>query len=658
MNTNRFILLWAFMVVLQASVLPQERKTVTLVINTDKTADAFDGIGAVSAGASSRLLIDYPEPYRSQILDFLFKPNFGASLQHLKVEIGGDINSTDGSEPSHMRKRGEENYQRGYEWWLMKEAKKRNPDIILDALAWGAPGWIGEGRYYSQEGADYMVKFILGAKKHHNLDIQYIGIWNERDFDVAWIKLLRETLDKNGLSAVNIIASDMNGPPHKMWEIAESMMADTELKKAIYAIGIHYPHGEVPLSAMQLKAEGKKLWSTEDGEWNWSTMLPYRYLRAKKLNDNYINMHLTKTSFWSPVTAYYDCLPAPGSGMIKANTPWSGAYEIEKTLWSVAHTTQFAKPGWLYVNDACMKLPGGGSVVTITSPDRKDISVIVETGEAQQEQEIIIRPQGAGKFEKLFAWFSDDLNNFMKADPISAVNGEFRFVARPRSVYSLTTTTGQNKGRTGSPNPAPFPLPYQENFDTYPEMAVPRYLSNQSGACEVESAEQGNKILKQQVYLKGIDWSSTRTCFSLIGDMNWTDIEVSADVSFHDVTGRNPTNTFASVIVRCFQGAVWACFQAGNPVGYNFSLHPDGSWKLMTADRELASGKVTGTDKKWTKLTVRCVSDKITALIDGQKVCEVSDRSYVRGLAGIGSSFEPVSFDNLLIEDVHVNSSE
>jgi hypothetical protein len=35
----------------------------------------FEGIGAVSAGASTRLLPDYPEPQRAQILDFLFKPN-------------------------------------------------------------------------------------------------------------------------------------------------------------------------------------------------------------------------------------------------------------------------------------------------------------------------------------------------------------------------------------------------------------------------------------------------------------------------------------------------------------------------------------------------------------------------------------------------------
>ena len=128
----------------------------------------FEGIGAVSAGASTRLLIDYPEPQRSQILDFLFKPNFGASLQHLKVEIGGDMNSTDGSEPSIAHSRAEmarPNFHRGYEWWLMKEARKRDPKIYLDVLPWGAPGWIGAGKYYSPEMADYVVAFIQGARK-------------------------------------------------------------------------------------------------------------------------------------------------------------------------------------------------------------------------------------------------------------------------------------------------------------------------------------------------------------------------------------------------------------------------------------------------------------------------------------------------------------
>src|SRR5690348_9584643 len=76
----------------------------------------FDGIGAISGGGgNSRLLINYPEPYRSQILDYLFKPDYGASLHILKVEVGGDTNSTDGSEPSFMHTPTDQNFGRGYE---------------------------------------------------------------------------------------------------------------------------------------------------------------------------------------------------------------------------------------------------------------------------------------------------------------------------------------------------------------------------------------------------------------------------------------------------------------------------------------------------------------------------------------------------------------
>ena len=50
-----------------------------VVIDGTSLGRTFDGLGALSAGASSRLLTEYPEPQRSQILDFLFKPNFGAS---------------------------------------------------------------------------------------------------------------------------------------------------------------------------------------------------------------------------------------------------------------------------------------------------------------------------------------------------------------------------------------------------------------------------------------------------------------------------------------------------------------------------------------------------------------------------------------------------
>ena len=71
--------------------------TATIKISSSGSGRTFEGVGGVSAGASSRLLVDYPDPVRGDILDYLFKPKFGAAFQHLKVEIGGGENSTCGS---------------------------------------------------------------------------------------------------------------------------------------------------------------------------------------------------------------------------------------------------------------------------------------------------------------------------------------------------------------------------------------------------------------------------------------------------------------------------------------------------------------------------------------------------------------------------------
>ncbi len=76
----------------------------------------FHGIGAISGGgATSRLLVDYPDPQRSEILDYLFKPQFGAALDILKVEIGSGVDTTNGAEASHMYTANDLNYNRGYE---------------------------------------------------------------------------------------------------------------------------------------------------------------------------------------------------------------------------------------------------------------------------------------------------------------------------------------------------------------------------------------------------------------------------------------------------------------------------------------------------------------------------------------------------------------
>ena len=85
---------------------PGAAAVTTITIDGRRAGPVFDGIGAISGGGgNSRLLIDYPPRQRAQILDYLFGPG-GADLQVLKLEIGGDANSSDGAEPSVEHSRG------------------------------------------------------------------------------------------------------------------------------------------------------------------------------------------------------------------------------------------------------------------------------------------------------------------------------------------------------------------------------------------------------------------------------------------------------------------------------------------------------------------------------------------------------------------------
>lgn len=57
---------------------------------------------------------------------------------------------------------------------------QRNPDILLYGLPWAFPEWIGQGTRdpYANRNvtADYIIRWIEGAKKYHNLTIDVIGV--------------------------------------------------------------------------------------------------------------------------------------------------------------------------------------------------------------------------------------------------------------------------------------------------------------------------------------------------------------------------------------------------------------------------------------------------------------------------------------------------
>ena len=268
-------------------------------INGDRTGRIFEGVGVLSGGGgNTKLLKDYKDPYRSEILDYLFKPKFGASFKELKVEIGGDINSTSGTEPSHARTKTENAHpdmKRGYETWLIGQAKSRNPNITLYGLEWGAPGWVGS--MWSQRNADYLVSYIKGLKSMWGYNMNYIGGNQNESFNGTSIQsrdyivnILKPTLDINGLSKVKIVAPDILS---SNWAFAKEVSSDTALKRAVYAIGYHYVNSRTTPTAQTC---GLPLWESEGwtgvGDWVGA------YALAKEINLNYILGKITKVQIW------------------------------------------------------------------------------------------------------------------------------------------------------------------------------------------------------------------------------------------------------------------------------------------------------------------------------------------------------------------------
>ncbi len=637
------------------AVLPSASQApMTIVLNGASAGHVFDGIGALSAGASSRLLIDYPEPQRSQILDYLFKPNYGAALQHLKVEVGGDVNSTDGSEPSHMRSRDDHNYTRGYEWWLMTEARKRNPNIILDVLPWGAPGWVGGGELYSEDMANYMADFIQGAKRVHHLDIAYTGIWNEKVYDARYVKTLHRVLAERHLPVRIVCCDEYDGQGAGQWAIAEAMNNDPELKADVDVIGVHYPHTKgMTTTTEAARQSGKPLWSSEDQPNSGSG--PYLSrdwpiggrILAHLYNENYLKGGMTKTEIWSPITSYYDNLAAPNSGLMYANTPWSGHFDVQGTIWATAHTTQFAQPGWRYLDASSGSLPEKGSYVTLKSPDSTQWSMVLETIDANKPLPVRFQIEGGLGGRLIHVWETNTSRTFEHVGDVAVKDGSFEYTFDPDSLYSLTTTTGQGHGSATPPPAARFPMPYSDNFEHVAPGRAPRFLADQDGAFEVHRCwSRAGRCLEQVITEKPIPWGPLPDPFTLAGDAESADYSVSADFSLG--AGN------ATLLGRIDSADVFQDGKALLPSAYVLSVHGDGSWSVLSAAFKkptavLAKGKVELRDKAWHHFSLSMRGDTISASIDAKQLAEVHDASHSHGMFGLGSGWNKVQFDQLSV---------
>jgi O-glycosyl hydrolase len=629
--------------------------TTSVTVNGTSAGRTFDGIGAISGGGgNTRLLADYPAAQQSQILDYLFKPGYGADLQVLKVEIGGDTNSTDGAESSIEHTEGTIDCNNGYEWWLMEQAKARNPNVKLYGLAWGAPGWVGT--FDSTATIGYLISW-LGCATQHGLTISYLGgEQNENNYDASWIEQLRTALDDAGYSSVQIVGGDNFG-----WSIASDMSTDSTLDDAVGVVGSHYPCGY--LSAMTscpststAESLGKPLWASENGSEDAETGAP---AVARAINRGYIGGDLTAYINWPIVASIYQNLSFNDDGLITANQPWSGAYTVSRTLWVIAQTTQFTSPGWHYLNTATGYLGGSssnGSYVSYAAPGSSAWSTVFETMDATAPQTVNLSVAGGLPGGTLHVW-STDLSQPGTATPhlvqdpdLTATGGTYTLTLQPGHVYTVTTTTGQGAGTATGPERGILSLPYSDSFSGYTAGQEARYFATMNGGFEAEPCAGGRsgECLRQMAPATPVRWTNETSDqpYTLMGDLSWGNYTVSSDVLLQQA------GSAAEIL-----GRVETQNRNNNGLdAYHLRLSDTGAWSLLKTDDSwnwttLASGTVaapgTGT---WHHLSLGFQGSTITAAIDGITVATVTDTSYAGGQAGLGTAgYYPVEYSNFSI---------
>jgi galactosylceramidase len=417
-------------------------------------------------------------------------------------------------------------------------------------------------------------------------------VWNERQYSLElprnneWIKLLAQEIRSHQLKT-RIIASDEVGG----LTVGHEMMKDPQLLDAVDVLGTHYqdwnPKG---FDNQIVRQTGKTVWSSEDGPWrgDWTGAGSL----ARKFNRNYLLFGMTKTIIWSLVTSYYDILPIAGSGVMKANTPWSGHYEIQPALWAVAHFTHFIQPGWKYLDAACgFSSDSTSSFTSLLSADGQEMSMMVETVAAKSDFSLDISLAQEFSKREFFLWKSDSARQFIRVKKIKPVKGRIQITFQRNCIFTLTTVTRPDM--PPAPAIAPeksFALPYSDNFENYLPEVLPKYTQDQAGVFEVKMVA-GNKVLQQTIPGIGIEWNSRLNPdpFTVLGDTLLTDYSVSIDAK---IEGPEWYAAVYGRVNRVIQNNIEP------PLSYWFRVHGDGTWQLGKTGGVLKQGNVN-LQKSW-----------------------------------------------------------
>lgn len=645
----------------------------------------YRGQGMISCNGSSRLLIDYkeknPDSY-NQILQYMYGKN-GLKFTHFKVEMGSDVNTSSGTEPTTMRYEDEKaDVTRGAGFQLAADIKKINPDVTLDMLWWSEPRWVTDAKDVYAARYKWYKQTLDAAYETYGLVFDYVSAnRNERTVDNDWIIYLSKALKSEkdcpyDYSKIKIVAADEN----TTWKIARDMLKSEELRDAVDVIGTHYT-SYADKDAKKLAEEyGKELWFSEGSSPMTYAQSVYRYDEGNSgltgLNgvfdvaNRMITMvsggYMTLYEYQPAVAGYYDGVTYCQKQLINANTPWNGYYTLDSGYFMNLHFSQFMDKGWSFIFDACYsdaKAGGDGhalvdakySYITACSKDGDYSTIITNTTSepitynfevtnlAKADNEVYVwETRGPDEGQEYNA------NYFKKISTVTPENGKYSVTIKP---YSMITVSTLNISEPEFDVPQEssntlLSLPYTDDFGYSDEFLAsrgnaPLYTTDEGGAFEVADKD-GEKVLMQKITadIKAEEWGGTPNPTTNFGDDRWYNYSVSADIM------TDGEGSYAGVGLR------YSLADSGKS-GYSVTFNESGTWILFGDKRKIDTGEINGFDaSKWHNIKISALYNDITVYVDDIKITEfkAENAGYGSGRAALYSSYNNCCFDNVKVE--------
>ncbi|MYW62729.1 GH59 galactosidase [Streptomyces sp. SID8379] len=363
----------------------------------------YKGLGILSCNSTSNLLMDYkaehPERYWQLIRTMFGGPN--PLINHVKVEMGSDTNTSTGADPATMRTASEiADASRSPGFQLAADAKTVNPRLKVSVLRWEMPQWVqqewnkGTGtdemyRWYKETILDvyqkygYMVDYVNPDKNEtRSPDVSFIkwyknAIVSDTDFSDARYGIPAREQEKVAAAyhRIKIVASDENNTLN----MGPNMLSDADLFGIVDATGYHYttedrrdgaadadtylPYTKLATGENKY-GQDKEVWYSEgtgsfgftdyrvnntEGPGGASTGIGGVQSAldiANRVVKSYANSKRTHYIFQPAIGSFYEGAQYSHKELVSARDPWSGYLHYDAALYVMQHFTQFAKTGW------------------------------------------------------------------------------------------------------------------------------------------------------------------------------------------------------------------------------------------------------------------------------------------------------------------------